>query len=102
LPVREFAGRYENGFLSFAAVPFNAFVELVAVVTVMFAALMANMLASLITLAGFTLRTFPALTFLVFPVLPVLVPVFVVDLYDATGRGYSDRRDLKSRCWHSR
>jgi hypothetical protein len=82
--------------------PFNAFVELVAIVTVMFAALMTNMLAPLITLAGFMLRTFPALTFLVFPVLPVLAPVFVVDLYDTTGRGHSDRRGLKSRCWHSR
>jgi hypothetical protein len=101
LPVREFARRYENGFLSFAAMPFNAFVELVAIVTVMFAALMANMFAPLVTLAGFTLRTFPALALLVFPVLPVLVPVFVVDLDDAGWRGYADRRHLKSRRWQT-
>ena len=70
--------------------PFNALVELVAPVTVMFTALMASMFTALTTLTGFA---FPAFTFLVLPALlalPVLAPVFVVDLNDIIGRGYSE------------
>ena len=73
------------------------------VVTVTFAALVADMLAVLTMLAGLALGAFAALTFLVFPALlafPILAPV-VVDLYDMIWRDSTDGRDLKSRCWRA-
>ncbi len=82
--------------------PFNALVELVASVTVMFTALMASMFTALTTLTGFA---FPAFTFLVLPALlalPVLAPVFVVDLNDIIRRGYSEGGGLESRRWSAR
>ena len=82
--------------------PFNALVELVAPVTVMFTALMASMFTALTTLTGFA---FPAFTFLVLPALlalPVLAPVFVVDLNDIIGRGYSEGGGLECRRWSAR
>ena len=82
--------------------PFNALVELVASVTVMFTALMASMFTALTALTGFA---FPAFTFLVLPALlalPVLAPVFVVDLNDIIRRGYSEGGGLESRRWSAR
>ena len=68
------------------------------VVTVAFAALVADMLA---VLAGFALGAFAALTFLVaLLAFPILAPV-VVDLNDMIGCDSSDGRDLKSRCWRA-
>ena len=97
LPVLYFYTNLEAA--SLAAVPFNAFAELMAI-AVTFVAFVTQMFAALMMLTGFTLLPFTVIL-TAFLVVAILSPIFFVDLNDIIWRSYSSSRYLKSRCWRA-
>jgi hypothetical protein len=75
----------------------EAFVELVVMLAMTFAALTARTFTALATLTGFTPLTFLALL----PFLRLAALFAVVDPNDIIRRGYNGVLDLQSRTWHA-